>query len=231
MVWHKQKVVIKKTLQDEKWIAVILALISISHFLLIPVYGDSDLLKEIIKILWIIILLSGIISTTMNKRMAILFSVIPMLLSIFYTISVFNPTPFLFLMEFLFSIFSLILFIILVLIRILADGPITGYRIMGSVVVYLLMAQLWALTYTFMYKHLDDAFQISFNLNENNLRATFLYFSYTTITTTGFGDIIPVNPMVRSVVQIESIIGVLYPVILIGSLVSGVTSPKKEGGV
>jgi hypothetical protein len=50
--------------------------------------------------------------------------------------------------------------------------------------------------------------------------AAFLYFSYTTLTTTGYGDFLPVSPLVRTLAIIEQLIGVLYPVILIGRLVS-----------
>ena len=55
-----------------------------------------------------------------------------------------------------------------------------------------------------------------------------MYFSYITITTTGFGEIVPLHPLARSLVQLEAFIGVLYPVILIGRLVSDVGSIKKD---
>ena len=53
--------------------------------------------------------------------------------------------------------------------------------------------------------------------------STFLYFSFTSLTTTGFGDILPVSTVARTVLIIEQLIGVLYPVVLIGRLVSLVT--------
>lgn len=58
----------------------------------------------------------------------------------------------------------------------------------------------------------------------NEVHTTFLYFSFTTLTTTGFGDIIPSGHFTRGLVVLEQIIGVLYPVVLIGRLVSlGIT--------
>jgi hypothetical protein len=48
----------------------------------------------------------------------------------------------------------------------------------------------------------------------------FLYFSVSTLTTVGFGDITAVHPIARSLVMMESIIGILYPPVLIGVLVS-----------
>jgi hypothetical protein len=55
-----------------------------------------------------------------------------------------------------------------------------------------------------------------------------MYFSYITITTTGFGEIVPLHPIARSLVQLEAIIGVLYPVILIGRLVSDINTDSPE---
>ena len=46
----------------------------------------------------------------------------------------------------------------------------------------------------------------------------FLYFSFTVLTTVGFGDIVPVHPVARGVTTIEQIIGVLYVAILIARL-------------
>ena len=49
---------------------------------------------------------------------------------------------------------------------------------------------------------------------------TFLYFSFTTLTTVGYGDISPVHPIARSLANFEALLGQLYPAILIARLVS-----------
>jgi len=47
-----------------------------------------------------------------------------------------------------------------------------------------------------------------------------LYFSFVTLTSTGFGDIAPVHPLVRMLANLEGIIGQLYPATLIARLVT-----------
>jgi hypothetical protein len=47
-----------------------------------------------------------------------------------------------------------------------------------------------------------------------------LYFSFTSLTTMGYGDITPVHPLARSLANLEALIGQLYPAILIARLVS-----------
>ncbi len=46
------------------------------------------------------------------------------------------------------------------------------------------------------------------------------YFSFVTLTTVGYGDIVPVHPAVRSLAVTEALIGQLYPAVLIARLVS-----------
>jgi Ion channel len=47
-----------------------------------------------------------------------------------------------------------------------------------------------------------------------------MYFSLTTLTTTGYGDIAPLNPFARSLANLEAIIGQLYLAITIARLVT-----------
>jgi hypothetical protein len=55
-----------------------------------------------------------------------------------------------------------------------------------------------------------------------------MYFSYITLTTTGYGEVLPLHPFARSMVQLEALTGVLYPVVLIGRLVSDAGSIQKK---
>ena len=45
------------------------------------------------------------------------------------------------------------------------------------------------------------------------------YYSYVTLTTLGYGDIGPVSPVARSLVTLEAVVGQLYLVVLVASLV------------
>lgn len=48
----------------------------------------------------------------------------------------------------------------------------------------------------------------------------FLYFSYTTLTTTGFGDLIPKDPAARMWTVLEAVIGTFYNAIIIARFVT-----------
>ena len=56
--------------------------------------------------------------------------------------------------------------------------------------------------------------------------ARYVYFSLVTLTTLGYGDIIPVHPIARSLAVCEGFVGQLYPAILIAGLV-GMAWPSR----
>ena len=52
------------------------------------------------------------------------------------------------------------------------------------------------------------------------LTANLIYFSFVTLTSTGYGDIVPMHPIARSLANLEAIIGQLYPATLLARLVT-----------
>ena len=56
--------------------------------------------------------------------------------------------------------------------------------------------------------------------------AVAMWLSFITITTTGYGDVLPASDLARSLAALESFVGVLYPAILISRLVSLAQGPS-----
>jgi hypothetical protein len=107
------------------------------------------------------------------------------------------------------------------LVQVLRAGPITWYRIEGAVTVYLLVAYSWALAYQLVALSDPMAFSVRVApLHLETLRFRLLYFSTTTLTTVSYDDIIPLNPVARSLAALESVIGQLFPALLLARLVS-----------
>jgi hypothetical protein len=55
---------------------------------------------------------------------------------------------------------------------------------------------------------------------------TTLYYSYATLTTLGYGDVLPVSAWARSLASIEAIVGVMYTTIIMARLVGVYVSDK-----
>jgi hypothetical protein len=221
--------ILKNIWANESGLSGMLVLLLVMHFILIPIFGSHALFSIMLDIFWMLLLTTGIFSLAKNKRQAIIISIVPFLFIVISWISTFNKTTFIQTTELILSVLTFVLLITIVLIKVFEPGPVTIFRIIGSIVVYMLIANLCSIVYIYIFNNVEGSFQIKLPPFEtNSLQANFLYFSYITLTTNGFGDIVPLHPLARSLVQVEAMIGVLYPVILIGKLVSDNTSIPKN---
>jgi|SRR6267378_3371017 len=101
-----------------------------------------------------------------------------------------------------------------------APGRVTHHRIIGAVLVYLSIAVIFTALFTMIGLLVPDAFSgMSFEDNPA-LASKVIYFSFVTLTSTGYGDVFPVHPVARSLCNLETIIGQLYPATLLARLVS-----------
>jgi len=109
----------------------------------------------------------------------------------------------------------------LITARVFRSGGINIYRIYGAVAVYILLGILWGHFYVVVYL-LDPS---SFYFDPSTQRgeppiSELIYFSFSTLTTLGLGDIVPVSPIARSMVALEALVGQLYPAVLLARLVT-----------
>ena len=104
-----------------------------------------------------------------------------------------------------------------VLALVLRRGSITTRRIEGAIVVYLLLGFSWAQAYELVALWHAGAFAGAVG-GWGSL--PFLYYSFVTLTTMGYGDIMPVHPLARALAVLEALTGQLYLAILLARLVS-----------
>jgi glucan phosphoethanolaminetransferase (alkaline phosphatase superfamily) len=124
--------------------------------------------------------------------------------------------------------FSLLAFIILV--RIFSEGTVNFHRIQGAIAVFILLGMVFSYIYMLIYAFDKNAFQFSDRLAAGieHTDYEFLYFSFVTLCTTGYGDITPVSQIAQSVSVMEGIAGVLFPAILIARLISLPPSQRRS---
>ena len=100
-------------------------------------------------------------------------------------------------------------------------GRVTLHRIQGAIVLYLNCALLFFTIYRLIIRLDPDAFVgVSQAADENGAGSGLLYFSFSTLTTAGFGDVRPLHPMARNMANLEAVIGQLYPATLLARLVT-----------
>jgi hypothetical protein len=129
----------------------------------------------------------------------------------------------------LLAVVTLGCFAAIVLKRVFEPGPVTRHRIHGAVCAYLLFGLTWAAAYAFVAQVVPHPFSVATDLDHSEaFVARFVYFSFVTLTTVGYGDITAVHPLARSLVMIEALIGQLYPAIIIGDLVSSALANRPK---
>jgi hypothetical protein len=105
--------------------------------------------------------------------------------------------------------------------RTLRPGPVTVYRVIGGIAGYLLIGYTWTFAYQLVLQHAPGAIHFEAGVPDTPSRQPnhLIYFSFTTLTTVGYGDVRPVHPVARSLAVAEALVGQLYLAIMIASLV------------
>ncbi len=100
-------------------------------------------------------------------------------------------------------------------------GRITYHRVVGAVLLYLIFGLIFVALYGFVALAVPDAFTNLPSLQGDfAIAGNLIYFSFVTLTTTGYGDIVPLHAYARSLANIEAIIGQIYPATLLARLVT-----------
>jgi len=110
-----------------------------------------------------------------------------------------------------------------------AEGRVTTHRIIGAILLYLLVALIFASLYLFVGAAFPRAFSNLAIADTPYLGTDVMYFSLTTLTSVGYGDVVPIHPVARSLCNLESICGQLFPAILLARLVSLHVAEIEEG--
>jgi ion channel len=101
-----------------------------------------------------------------------------------------------------------------------AQGRVSFHRIVGAVLLYLLIALAFVSLFMLVGLQIPNAFSGLVLEDNEKLASNLIYFSFVTLTSTGYGDIYPIHPIARSLCNLETIIGQLYPATLLARLVS-----------
>ncbi len=116
----------------------------------------------------------------------------------------------------------------LMLIQVFSTKKITIDTIALAVCAYVLLGFLWQLFYIPLAVLDPGAFSFNVTNATTTLQDNLHYFSFVTLTTTGYGDTLPISPLARSLAILEALTGVLYLAVLISRLVGQYSSDRRE---
>ncbi len=130
--------------------------------------------------------------------------------------------------EFIVAILNLMIFGLINLRLLFRDNSITFWRILGAINVYLIVALLGAFVLMLIAVILGESItgEVALTGTDNDF-ASYIYYSLSSLTTVGYGDIRPANDAARMFSVFLSSIGILFPAVIIARLVG--TSNTNSG--
>ncbi len=149
----------------------------------------------------------------------------------------FAPSPGVLLAQQLLTAAFLTLTVVIVLVDVMRAPKVTLDTIAGGISCYLLLGVVWMLLFAAVYTVNpaafgfpgDSAAAVQVAAASGDLRI-FIYYSFVTLTTLGYGDIVPMSDAARALASLEAIVGQMYVAILVARLVGLQIADQSEPG-
>jgi voltage-gated potassium channel len=208
--------VIIQTCFKGKFLFLLISILCLLIF--VPVFKGFAGLSILTNIIFTTTLISGAYAVSKRKHVPLtaIFLATPFFASLWT--GMFLKIPSLVLVGECFGILFTGFIVITILSFIFREKEVTSNVIYGAIVVYLLIAIMWA----FIYSLLEIIQPGSFAIREGQVgvdRHLFIYYSLVTITTLGYGDITPLTAQANSFSSLEAVIGQIYLVVTVARLV------------
>lgn len=200
-----------------------LLILTLAYLFVVCTLGNFSFGALVGRALFVLIIVAGV-AATFRQRWLRFFVIFLAMAALTLTwveyfhhelgLAIFNA---LFGMIFLLFLFSILIF------QVFQRGVVTGHKIRGAIVVYLLLGGMWSFLYYIVALVTPQAFNWPKGLATGDWQAVqqvLTYFSFTTLTTTGYGDVTPAIPLTRTLAMFESLAGQLYLVVTLTRLVS-----------
>lgn len=212
--------------KSEKTLSFLLLFLVLLLFVVYPFVAVDGVGKYVIDVFLSLILISGTFVVERKKPRRVAFALlVASLLTRWASYAIPNR-------ELLFAntIVSIVFFVFAVWVilgRVFAEGPVTRHRVEGAVAVYLLIGLIFGSIYALLVQVDLNAFDMTNISRDGTPREVYdravghlTYFSFVTLTTVGYGDITPMDPIAKQFAVLEGLVGQLYPAILLARLVS-----------
>lgn len=112
--------------------------------------------------------------------------------------------------------------------QVAVGNDISPNRIIGATCVYLMLGVLWSVAYSVLEFSQPGSFAGLTELATPAWNPDWVYFSFVTITTLGYGDILPLTQTARSLAFSEAIVGQFYIAVLVAGLVGAYISERAD---
>jgi uncharacterized protein (DUF697 family) len=205
-------------------LGIILGLLLVFTFVILPLTNYQEGVDLAAGLLASVLLLSGSVAVLHHPWVRGLASLVALTTIVVRCIGALSGSSILALAGATLTSLMLTLLVAVFLVEVYRPGPITRLRVGGAVAAYIVLGLAWAYGYGLLEAITPGSLHLPSPQQAPQLtpgfRAEVVYFSFATLTTLGYGDILPVSAVARSMAILEAMIGQLFIAALIGRLVS-----------
>ena len=189
-----------------------------------------------------LMLLSALVAISRSRRRLIVAAFLSAPAVLFQSVSTLDVNDHVRVVGYVLTIIFLGYVVAMIIGALFRRRAITTDMICASLCAYLLLGVCWAFVYSLTELLLPGSFSISEShldvsgeLNVSGAQSAFaIYYSFITLSTLGYGDVIPVNPVSRALSYSEAVTGQIYMAVLVARLVglqiSQALAGNGEGG-
>ncbi len=213
---------VKKFWWSDVGLSILLGVIFLQIFVMYPlIHAGTGLI--LVHMLFVLVLVSGVMAVSATPHWGRLVVVLAIFSVSCRAAGIWYSGPTIDTVETILAVIFAGILMAVILIQVFRQGPVNAHRIAGSVAAYLLIGIVCG--HVYMIIALQDPSAFSFATIQaprefHLLQSKLFYFSFITLTSVGYGDIMPVNPACQTMAILEALIGQLFPAILLARLVS-----------
>ena len=112
--------------------------------------------------------------------------------------------------------------------QIATTNVVSPNRIVGAVCVYLLIGVIWSLVYALLELAVPGSFEGFTNELSSAWEPDWIYYSFVTLTSLGYGDLLPLTNAARTLSYMETVVGQFYLAIMVAGLVGAYLSAQAD---
>ena len=191
-------------------------------FLLNPLFAGTRVGAYIFGLLFTVVLIFSVYILEHSKWLIIVGTSLALLaIAGHWITSIIYPDKEILLLDYLITILFFVTITVVVLSYVIRDKVITTSTLFGAICGYLLIGLTWCFVYLLIYGIQADAFLVAKEsfANPDVKMQYFIYYSFVTISTLGYGDITPVTNVAKTFSWMEAILGQIYLTVWIAQLV------------
>ncbi len=210
---------------QERWrdpiLTALLVLMSLGVFVNIPVSRSYELGAPVFVVGWFLLIISAVLIAARHWIAIVAILLSSLLTLVANILRVDEPSR----LTICLGAGSLVVFMTalgwVVWSAVFGPGEVTHHRIQGAVVLYLSIALSFAALYEILLALNPGSISgIAARGAYPVLGRALVYYSLSTLTSTGYGDLLPIHPLARSLSNLEAVIGQLFPATLLARIVT-----------